>query len=139
MLVYHTINVCKGIVQHISKDKTEITISLPKGGSIKARNEGFEAGDNVCFIMNNAGTKVVKVFPKLVADLTAIVGEDPTLAGSLIERPDNEEEEDFNEYEIDDPNEPIIIEEDYDESRDGTAEDSTKEQNEAKFTISDSD
>ena len=139
MRVYHTINEFKGIVQHVSKDKTEITISLPKGGRIKARNEGFEAGDNVCFIMNNAGTKVVKVFPKLVADLTAIVGEDPTLAGSLIERPDNEEEEDFNEYEIDDPNEPIIIEEDYDESRDGTAEDSTKEQNEAKFAISDSD
>jgi len=134
MPVHHGINELEGIVQSVSKDKTEITLSLPRGGTIKAQNEGFEAGENVCFFMNTAGTKVVKVIPKLVADLSAAIGEDPMLAHSIVERP-VEEDEDFDEYETD---EAIIIEEGDDhECRGETTINPNERENQAEFTISD--
>lgn len=110
MSVYRRINDLEAIVQSVSKDKTEITLSLPRGGTIKAPNEGFETGDKVCFFLNPAGNKIIKVIPKLVADVTGAVGEDQMLANSIMERPD-EEGEDFDEYEANDLDETIIIEE----------------------------
>jgi len=135
MPVYHGINELEGIVQSVSKDKTEITLSLPRGGTIKARNEGFEVGENVCFFMNTAGTKVVKIIPKLVADLSAAVGEDPMLANSIVERPVENEDEDLDDYETD---EAIIIEEGDDHECRGEATiNPTERENQAEFTISD--
>lgn len=130
MSVYRRINDLKGIIQSISKDKSEITISLPRGGTIKATNEGFEVGDKVCFFLNAAGNKIVKVIPKLVADVTAAVGEDPVLSSSIMERP-NEEDEDFDEYKTDDPDETIIIE----EEKDGCGDEITINTNERESPI----
>jgi len=136
MPIYHGINELEGIVQSISKDKLEITLSLPRGGTLKARNEGFEIGERVCFFMNTAGTKIVKVIPKVVADVAAGIGEDPILASSIVERPD-EEDEDFDEYEIEDPDEPLLIEEKDDGYRSTASINSTKRENQAEFTIGD--
>jgi hypothetical protein len=68
------INDNSGTILSVSKDKTNIKILLPKGGIVKARNEGFEKGDEVCFIINAAKTKIIKVIPKLIADATATLG-----------------------------------------------------------------
>jgi hypothetical protein len=135
MRVCHRINEFEGIVQSVSKDKTEITLSLPRGGTIKAPNAGFEVGEKVCFFMNPAETKIVKVIPKLVADVARAVGESPILAHSIMERPD-EEDEDFDEYQIEDPDEPVIIEEIENECGREITGNAIKRENEAEFTIS---
>lgn len=138
MPVYHGINELEGIVQTVSANKAEITLSLPRGGTIKAQNEGFEVGENVCFFMNTAGTKVVKVIPKLVADLAEAVGESPILANSIIERP-VEEDENFDEYKASNPSESVIIEEEDEHERRGeTTINPNERENQAEFTISDS-
>jgi hypothetical protein len=135
MRLYNRINELKGIVQKVSKDKTQITLSLPKGGKIKARNEGFEIGDQVCFILNSAGTKIIKVLPKLVADITVKSNEDPLLNTSLIERPNEEEASNFEEYKFE-PTDEVIIkdEEEEDECGGEIRTDPNERKIETKFT-----
>jgi len=128
------INDNNGTIINVSKDKTNVKILLSKGGIVTARNEGFEKGDNVCFILNATRTKIIKVIPKLVADVTVAIGSNPTLRSSIDEQPDDLEE-DFDEYEFYD--DEITIEEEEDESRSETTRDGDERKGEAKFIISD--
>ena len=130
------INDNNGTVTSVSKDKTKVKILLPKGGIVTARNEGFEKGDKVCFILNAARTKIIKVIPKLVADITVIVGSNPILRASIDEQPDDIEE-DFDEHKFYD--EEITIEEEDEENESGseTIRERNEGEREAEFVISD--
>ena len=128
------INDNKGIVTNVSKDKTKIKILLPKGGIVTARNEGFEKGDQVCFILNATRTKIVKVIPKLVADITVMVGSNPILGASIEEQPEDLDQ-DFDEYEFYDEN--IIIEKEENGPRSKINGNTNERKRETKFTISD--
>ena len=86
-----------GTIINVSKNKTKIKILLTKGGIVIARNEGFDKGDKVCFILNAMRTKIIKVIPQLIANVTVAVGSNPTLRSSMDEQPDNIED-DFDEY-----------------------------------------
>jgi len=94
------VNQYHGIVEKVSPDKTKITLRLPKGGLIEAKNEGFEVGDQVCFLMDPLGRKVIKVTPKILADVQVLIGSSPELQGALMEvLEDVRDDEDFNEFE----------------------------------------
>lgn len=96
----NTVNRYHGIVEKVSPDKTEITLRLPKGGILQARNEGFEVGDQVCFIMDPLGKSVIKVMPKILADVQVLVGSSPELQGVMMKpQEDVRAEEEFEEYE----------------------------------------
>ena len=128
------INDNSGTVISVSKDKTSIKILLNKGGTVTARNEGFEKGEKVCFILNAMKNKIIKVMPKLAADITVLIGSDPILRASIEEQPDDIEE-DFDEYKF--YNEEIILEEeDYECGSKATGKGNERER-EAKFIISD--
>jgi len=123
-----------GTVINVSKNKTKIKILLTKGGIVIARNEGFDKGDKVCFILNAMRTKIIKVIPQLIADVTTAIGSNPTLRSSMDKQPDNIED-DFDEYEFYD--EEIIIEEEDDESRSEITRERDEGEGEAEFIISD--
>ena len=97
------INKYFGRVCRISANRAEITIRLPSGGKINCKNEGFEVGDEVCFILNGL-QQVTKVIPKYIANAIAQLGSDP-IADSiihtekLIEEIEEMEETERNEYE----------------------------------------
>jgi len=112
MRICSDLNKLQGIVQKVSGDKSEIDLLLPRGGVIKARNEGFEVGDNVCLIVDTVKKKVLKVLPKIIADLTIEIGSDPILQSAIRDAPE-ELETDFDEYEFE-PEEIIIEEDDHD-------------------------
>jgi len=110
----------EAIVQSISDDKLEITLLLPRGGTIKAKNEGFTTGDHVCFLLDPSNKTIIKVLPKLVADLTVAVGSDPLIRATLQEAP-NPEEMDMKKWQFDDEeeDEPLKAKEnDHDKSKD---------------------
>lgn len=117
MSVCRRLNQFEGIVQSVSNDKTEITLLMPRGGLVKAKNEGFEVGDHICLLLDPVKKKIIKVLPKLVADITVAIGSDPILRNSMEDAP-NPEEIDFDEYEFEPEDEPTIMEED-----DGTKRD----------------
>ena len=100
----------EAIVQSVSNDKTEITLLLPRGGLVKAKNEGFETGDHVCFLLDSSQKKITKVLPKLFADLTVAVGSDPITRAALQEAPDPEELY-MDGIEFEEEDEPIEVEE----------------------------
>ena len=127
------INDNRGTIINVSKDKTKIKILLLKGGTVKARNEGFEKGDQVCFTVNAAKTKIIKVIPKIVADVTAVIGLNPALRAATEEQPEDLEQ-DFDEHEYYD--EETIIEEDEDESRSEATRDADEGERKTKFTFS---
>jgi len=125
------INDHEAIVQSVSNDKMEITLLLPRGGIAKAKNEGFEVGDNVCFILDPSNKIITKVLPKLVADLTVAVGSDPIMRAALQEAPDPEEL-DMDGWGFDDEkeDEPLkVTEENHVESKSG------KSEKEGKYTF----
>jgi len=130
------INDKSGTVLSVSKDKTSIKVLLPKGGIVKVRNEGFEKGEQVCLIANAAKTKIVKVIPKLIADMTATLGSNPVLRAATEEQPEDLDQ-DFDEYEY--YGEDIVIEEEEeeDESRGKIIREGNEREGEAKFTFSD--
>ena len=130
------INDNDGTIISVSKDKTSIKILLDKGGIITARNEGFEKGEKVCFILNAIRTKIIKVIPKLVADITTISNSDPLLRASTEEQPEDLEE-DLDEYKF--YNNDIVIEEEEEEyeSRSKTIRNTDEREGETKFIISD--
>ncbi len=116
MRICSSLNKLQGIIQAISNDKSEIYLLLPRGGVVKARNEGFEVGDNVCIIVDPVRKKVLKVLPKLIADLTMEIGSNPILQSTIREAPEDLEMN-FDEYEFE-PEEIIIEEDDHDEKKD---------------------
>ena len=128
------INDNSGTVINVSKNKTKIKILLTKGGIVIARNEGFDKGDKVCFILNAMRTKIIKVIPQLIADVTTAIGSNPTLRSSMDKQPDDIED-DFDEYEFYD--EEIIIEEEDDGSRSEITRERDEGKGEAEFIISD--
>ena len=111
----------EAIVQSVSDDKTEITLLLPRGGIAKAKNEGFEVGDHVCFLLDSSKKKITKVLPKLFADLTVAVGSDPIMRAALHEAPDPEELY-MDEYEFEKEEEPLKAKENGYEEGDGDEE-----------------
>jgi hypothetical protein len=129
------INDNKGTIINISKDKTKIKILLLKGGTVTARNEGFEKGDKVCFILNAAKTEIVKVIPKLIADVTEVIGSNPILGASTEEQPEDLDQN-FDEYEYYD--EEITIEEEENNGSKGkTTRNTDERERETEFTLSD--
>jgi hypothetical protein len=72
-----------GIVRRISKDRTTITIALPRGGTFEAKNAGFEIGDEVAFLLDSASQRVVKVIPKDVADARMAIAQNETLQQAI--------------------------------------------------------
>ena len=86
------INTNKGTVISISANKTNIKIKTKRGGTFTCRNEGFELGEKVCFILDGIGQNVLKVIPEEVAELKWTLGQDALLKTALME-PLLEEEE----------------------------------------------
>jgi len=84
------INANYGIVRSVSNDRTKISISSPRGGVFWCRNEGFEIGQAVCFILDALNRQVKKVLPKEVADMQFIMGLNPELQEALEEEPEQE-------------------------------------------------
>lgn len=92
------INANYGTVRSVSHDKSMITIVAPRGGKFECRNEGFEIGQVVCFILDALNRHIVKVLPKEVADMQAFLGLNPDLQKVMqdeplvgIDRPNTEE------------------------------------------------
>ena len=85
-----SVNANYGVVRSVSSDRSKITIHSPRGGTFKCRNEGFEIGQPVCFILDALGRKIKKVLPKEVADMQALMGLNPELQEALAEEPEPE-------------------------------------------------
>ena len=81
------VNANYGVVRSVSADRARITIRSPRGGTFKCRNEGFEIGQAVCFILDALNHRVLKVLPKEVADIQAMMGLNPELQEALAEEP----------------------------------------------------
>ena len=116
MRICSRLNKRRGISQASCNDKSEIYLLLTRGGVVKARDECFEVGDNVCIIVDPVRKKVLKVLPKLIADLTMEIGSNPILQSTIREAPEDLEMN-FDEYEFE-PEEIIIEEDDHDEKKD---------------------
>jgi hypothetical protein len=86
------INDIHGIVKTVSKDKTQIVIDFPAGGSIIAKNEGFNVGDKVCLITSSIG-KILRVIPRDIADLINTMGTHPMIKAAMVPPPENVETE----------------------------------------------
>lgn len=87
------INANYGTVRSVSKDRTIIRIVSPRGGTFECRNEGFEVGQAVCFILDALNRQIVKVLPKEVADTQYLLGLNPDLQEILQDKPiDNDVE-----------------------------------------------
>jgi len=84
------INANYGIVRSVSADRAKISISSPRGGVFWCRNEGFEIGQAVCFILDALSRQVKKVLPKEVADIQVLLGLSPELQEALMEEPEQE-------------------------------------------------
>lgn len=134
MRVHYGINARRGTVVSVSKNKTEITIQMDKGGRVKARNEGFRIGDKVCFLLSAAKKKIIRVMSALTADVAVTVGSDHILQSALQEEP-HDLETNFNEFTSED--EPIIWEDEEIERDRETSRNTDEEQTTVKFDIDD--
>jgi len=85
----------RGIVRRISPDKTTITIALPRGGKLTCRNEGFEIGEEVCFVLDPSRRRVIKVMPRDVAEIRQMIAADPILQHAIMEPSTLTLEEDY--------------------------------------------
>lgn len=99
MITTTPINKNWGVVRWISPDKSRIKIRLPRGGTIKAQNEGFDIGDSVCFAVDYLG-RVVKVMSRLTADMIMHMASNPVLQSAY--QTEEVNNEDFNPT-IDEP------------------------------------
>lgn len=77
--MYRLINANYGVIRSVSHNKAKITIAMPRGGTFECRNEGFEIGQAVCFILDTLCGKILKVLPKEIADLQLLAGLNPQL------------------------------------------------------------
>jgi len=84
------INANYGTIRAVSGDRTQVRISSPRGGDFWCRNEGFEVGQAVCYILDTLNRQVKKVLPKEVADMQFIMGLNPELQEALQEEPKEE-------------------------------------------------
>jgi len=81
------INANYGTVRSVSHDKSTITIVAPRGGTFECKNEGFEVGQSVCFILDGLNRRIIKVLPKEVADMQALLGLNPDLQEVMQDEP----------------------------------------------------
>jgi len=86
----------RGVVRRVSPDRTTITIALPRGGRLTCRNEGFEIGEEVCFVLDPARRHVIKVMPRDVAEARSMIAADPILQHAIMEPPTLQFEEDYD-------------------------------------------
>lgn len=68
-----------GMVRCVSRDRTRITISLPKGGTIDAPNAGFSLGECVAFTLNQLTNEVIRVIPRDVAEVGRLLAMEPLI------------------------------------------------------------
>lgn len=68
-----------GIVRCVSRDRSRITISLPKGGTIDAPNAGFSLGECVAFAVNQLTKEVIQVIPRDVAEVRRLLAMEPLM------------------------------------------------------------
>jgi hypothetical protein len=83
------INRFVGIVKKVSRNRSKIWIELPRGGTFLCRNEGFEVGEQVCFLLDPLKRHVLKVIPKDVADARWEMGQNEELQIYKVERPED--------------------------------------------------
>ncbi len=76
-----------GRVKRVSADRTEITVALPRGGTLVCRNEGFRIGEEVCFVLDPSERHVIKVVPRDVAEVRAMLAADIYLQHAIMEPP----------------------------------------------------
>lgn len=81
------INANYGIVRAVSHNGGTITIVAPRGGKFECKNEGFEIGQEVCFILDALNRHIVKALPKEVADMQALLGLNPDLQEVMQDEP----------------------------------------------------
>ena len=81
------INANYGVVRAVSNNRSTIKIAMPRGGVFECRNEGFEIGQSVCFILDSLKRQIIKVLPKEIADAQLIIGQDTALQEALQEQP----------------------------------------------------
>lgn len=81
------INANYGTVRSVSHNKATVKIVAPRGGTFECRNEGFEVGQEVCFILDALNRYIVKVLPKEVADMQALLGVNPDLQEVMQDEP----------------------------------------------------
>jgi hypothetical protein len=67
----------RGIVRAMSLDRTRMTIAMPRGGSFECDNNGFDVGQAVCFLLDGLGKRVIKVWPREIAEAMVVVGSLP--------------------------------------------------------------
>ena len=77
-----------GRVKRVSVDRTEITIALPRGGTLTCRNEGFRIGEEVCFVLDPSERYVIRVMPRDVAEARAMLAADIYLQHAIMEPPE---------------------------------------------------
>ncbi len=77
-----------GRIKRVSVDRTEITVALPRGGTMVCRNEGFRIGEEVCFVLDPSERHVIKVMPRDVAEVRAMLAADIYLQHAIMEPPE---------------------------------------------------
>ena len=81
------INANYGTIRSVSANRERIKIAAPRGGVFECKNEGFEIGQEVCFILDSLNRHVIKVLPKEVADMQALLGLNPDLQEVMQDAP----------------------------------------------------
>ena len=64
---------------------------MPRGGLLECHNEGFEIGQAVCFILDALKRRIIKIWPKEVADVQLLMGLNPELQYLLQPKPTDDE------------------------------------------------
>jgi hypothetical protein len=78
------INQHKGIVKRTRGNK--VWVELPRGGRFEVEaNRPYKVGEKVCFVFNSVTNKVLEIMPEKEAEEIAIIGQDETAHGVLIE------------------------------------------------------
>jgi len=72
-----------GVVRGVSTDSAEITVAMPRGGEFRCKNNGFEIGQPVCFLLDTLGARVIKIWPKEIAALQEYLGSCPELQEAI--------------------------------------------------------
>ena len=81
------VNANYGVIRSVNKTRDKVKVSMPRGGIFECRNEGFEIGQIVCFILDALNRRIIKILPKEVADLQLMAGLNPELQEALQDKP----------------------------------------------------
>jgi len=87
------VNANYGTIRSVSRDRTTVKIAAPRGGIFECRNEGFEVGQEVCFILDALNRRIIKILPKNVADAQYLLGLNLDLQEILQDKPINNDVE----------------------------------------------